>query len=61
MAANGYASRFATDWSFVWCKYSEIKSEDKISDVELDRRERGSTNRARQAAMALAALGFCGS
>ena len=28
--AKGCASRFATEWSFVWCKYSEIKSGDKI-------------------------------
>src|SRR5882757_1704639 len=46
MAANGYASRFATDWSFVWCKYSEIKSGDKILDAELDRRRRDLTSRA---------------
>jgi hypothetical protein len=29
--ANGFASRFANDWNFVCRKYSEFKSEGKIS------------------------------
>ena len=27
---NDFTSRFTTDWNFDWCKYSEIKSGDKI-------------------------------
>jgi hypothetical protein len=34
---NGYGSRFTTDWNFNWCKYSEIKSEDKTLEPESDR------------------------
>jgi hypothetical protein len=43
--ANGYASRFANDWNFVCRKYSEIKSEDKTLDVELERRLEDFTSR----------------
>jgi hypothetical protein len=43
--AKGCASRFATEWSFVWCKYSEIKSGDKTLDAELDRWSKDFTSR----------------
>lgn len=41
---NDYESRFITDWNFDWCKYSEIKSEDKTLDAELDCRPKDFTS-----------------
>jgi hypothetical protein len=60
--AKGCASRFATEWSFVWCKYSEIKSGDKTLDAEFRSLvERFYKSRRDYAATAWAGLRFCAS